>query len=266
MQSGLFVNKAPFGYANLRVDGRSIVQVDPIKATKVRRIFDLYANAGHTLDSLQDRLDSEESSYTDAVRRFPRSKLHEILQDRSYIGEVFYQGQWYPGSHPPLIDRSTWDRVQSRLGGKHNESHEMVFASNLIKCGHCGHAVTGELKTKATRAGEKTYAYYRCARYSQPDHPRLRVSEGDLNDQVTPALTADADSRSENSGLVSEGICGLVPAKKLLIAVPALVSYVGSLPCFTSSRSACLTCAYWGKSTSKYLLARIPSCATKWRE
>ena len=161
VQSGLFVNKAPYGYGNIRVDGRSIVQVEPIKAAKVRRIFDLYANAGHTLDSLQDRLDSEESFYTDAVRRFPRSKLHEILQDRSYIGEVFYQGQWYPGSHPPLIDRSTWDRVQSRLGGKHNESHEMVFASNLIKCGHCGHAVTGELKTKATRAGEKTYAYYR---------------------------------------------------------------------------------------------------------
>src|SRR5690606_20154397 len=43
VQSGLFVGKAPYGYQNVRRDGRSLVETEPQNARKVRRIFDLYA-------------------------------------------------------------------------------------------------------------------------------------------------------------------------------------------------------------------------------
>jgi site-specific DNA recombinase len=83
-----------------------------------------------------------------------------------------------------LIDRGTWDRVQVLLGNKVIRSHEMTYAGELIRCGYCGSTITGELKTKKTRAGEKDYAYYRCSRYNTSGHPRVRLTEGDLDKQV----------------------------------------------------------------------------------
>lgn len=185
VQAGLFPTKAPFGYRNIRVDGRGLVEVDQDNARKVRRIFDLYGFNGHTLDSLIDALDAEAVVYQDSQRRFTRSKLHTILCDRSYIGEIRYRDQWYPGTHEPLIDRGTFERVRVLLGGKGWQSQELLYSGELIKCGICGRPITGEVKTKPRKAGgEHIYRYYRCARYSAKGHPRTRVKEEQFDEQV----------------------------------------------------------------------------------
>src|SRR3954462_10598465 len=91
---------------------------DPDHGRKVRRLFDLYAYHGHTLDSLQDQLANEGIVYTDACPRFPRSKLYSILKDRASLGEVMYQDNWYAGGHAPLVDLATFQRLQVLLGGQ----------------------------------------------------------------------------------------------------------------------------------------------------
>ena len=50
VQSGLFVGKPPFGYRNIRINGRSIVQIHPENAAVVRRAFELgsYGNPGRS--------------------------------------------------------------------------------------------------------------------------------------------------------------------------------------------------------------------------
>jgi len=184
VQSGLFVNRPPFGYRNIRKDGRGLVEVHPENAAKVRRIFELYAFHGHTLDSLARALLAEGLSYRPTSPRFPRSKLFILLTDRSYIGEVKHKGQWLPGSHEPLVDRATWDRVQRLMQQGVYRSHEMTFASELIECGHCGSPITGELKTKQTKFGERQYVYYRCCHYHRGEHPRIRLTGGDLDAQM----------------------------------------------------------------------------------
>ncbi len=57
-------------------------------------------------------------------------------------------------------------------------------ADDLIQCGHCGNTITGEVKTKKIKKGPKDYRYYRCARYNKPGHPRIRLKEADLDEQV----------------------------------------------------------------------------------
>ena len=57
-----------------------------------------------------------------------------------------YRDAWYPGKQEPIIDRPTWNRVQSLLGIGNNQSHTMTYAAGLIQCGHCGHQITGEVK------------------------------------------------------------------------------------------------------------------------
>lgn len=189
VQSGFFVAKAPFGYRNLRIDGRGIVEVHPENGPKVKRIFELYAHHGHTLDTLVEALHREGTIFSPSIPRFARSKLHEILRDRAYIGEVEYKGKWHPGRHTPLVDRFTWDRVQVLLGESKYQSHEMTYAGELIRCAHCGHPISGEVKTKVTKKrGVRRYTYYRCAKYNRGDHPRLRVTEEELDRQMLGLL------------------------------------------------------------------------------
>jgi len=178
VQSGLFVSKSPFGYRNIRINGRSIVEINEENAAVVRRAFELYAYHNHTLDTLGDALLAE------GMPKLPRSKLYAVLTDRAYLGEIKHKGQWHPGTHEPLVDRATWDRVQFLLGQKIYRSHQMTYASELIECGHCGCPITGELKTKTTKSGEREYTYYRCSQYHRVGHPRTRFTEGELDTQM----------------------------------------------------------------------------------
>ena len=60
----------------------------------------------------------------------------------------------------------------------------MTYSGDVIQCGHCGHPITGERKTKRTKSGERVYIYYRCTYYNVPGHPRIRVTEAELDRQL----------------------------------------------------------------------------------
>lgn len=200
VQEGWFVGKAPYGYRNVRREGRCVTEVDPPAAENVKRIYHLYAYEPLTLDALRDRLHADGLTYRQDSPKFTRSKLHAILTDRSYIGEIPFKGQWYPGKQAPLIERSTWDRVQSLLGGHVYHAHQMTFAGEFMTCGHCGRAITGEQVIKRFKTtGERRYVYYRCSGYNAPGHPRHRVPEAELDRQVLELFgrmkVEDADVR-----------------------------------------------------------------------
>ncbi len=181
VQEGWFVGPAPYGYCNVRRDGRSIVEVEPQRAANVRRMFHLYAFDNLTLEGVVKRLTDEGCIYRESSPRFNRTSVHTMLRDRAYIGEIQFRNQWYPGKQEPLIDRSTWERVQALLGGHVQHSHTLTYAGEEIQCGHCGHPITGERKTK--KSG-RVYTYYRCTYYNAVGHPRTRVTEADLDRQV----------------------------------------------------------------------------------
>lgn len=182
VQAGLFVGLAPYGYRNVRIDGRSLVQIEPEQAKRVRYIFELYAHHNCTIDLIVQRLIDEQIIYKDIQPEWTRSKVHKILRDRSYIGEVFYRGEWYPGGHEPLINRTIWNRVRALLGEFIYKAHALTYSGELIRCGHCGYPITGESIIKPQTG--KEYVYYRCAKYNRPGHPRLRLTEANLDEQI----------------------------------------------------------------------------------
>ncbi len=181
-QSGLFVSLTPYGYTNIRIDGRSVVKVDPSAADNVKLVFKLYAYERHTLDMICRRLEEDGISYLPEKPTWTRSKIHNILRDRSYIGELRFQEQWLPGSHPPITDHATFMRVQTLLGDRIYKANELLYAGGLIRCGHCGNLVTGEAVVKKNSG--KTYVYYRCTMYNQPGHPRIRLREQQIDQHV----------------------------------------------------------------------------------
>ena len=184
VESGLFPCKAPYGYRNVRVEGRGLVEVNELPAERVRMIFDLYTRPGQTLDGVVQTMAKLGLAQSETQFEFTRSKVHHILRDRSYIGEILYRGQWLDGTHSPLVDRAKFERVQVLLGGKTYNGHESVYGAGMVRCGHCGRPVVAEVKIKATKAGLKEYRYYRCARYNAKDHPKIRVNENSLDRQV----------------------------------------------------------------------------------
>lgn len=182
---GLFPQKAPYGYENYRKDGRSLVRVHAEHGRTVRRIFELYAYHGCTLDDVFERLVREGFRYTRSKARFTRSKIADILQDRSYIGQIWFKGEWWPGTHDHIVDATTWERVQTfRVRGRY-QAHELLYGGELITCGHCGHTVTGEAVAKKLKGGGvRKHVYYRCAKYTTEDHPRIRLKQAALDEQV----------------------------------------------------------------------------------
>ncbi|MEP0843487.1 MAG: recombinase family protein [Phycisphaerae bacterium] len=184
VQEGWFVGLAPYGYRNVRKDGRGIIEIDPDAAANVKRIFHLYAYENLTLDGVVERINAEGRIWRKSVPKFPRSSIHNILKDRAYIGELLHKGEWYPGKHEPLIDRATWNRVQALLGGHVYHAQTLTYAGQLIQCGHCGHPITGELVKKKAKDGIRQHVYYRCTYYNRKDHPRIRVREADIEAQV----------------------------------------------------------------------------------
>ena len=184
VQEGWFVGKAPYGYRNVRHSGRSVVDIDAPAAANVRRIFQLYAYENQTLEGVVKQLAAEGAVFRESTPRFCRTSIHNMLIDRCYIGEIQFRGQWYPGKQEPLIDRATWDRVQVLLGGHGQTTHTLTYASGWMRCNHCGFCITGERKIKQTKQGERGYNYYRCTQYRTPGHPKVRVTETELDRQV----------------------------------------------------------------------------------
>lgn len=181
---GGFPARCPYGYRNIRINGRATAEVHPENGPKVQRAFELRAYEGLLVPKIVERLYMEGLFYTPSKPRFPETKMYAILHDLSYTGFVKYKLLWHPGLHDSLIDKTTWDLVRVSFGEQSYRSHEMIYADQLIWCGHCGHPITGEEKTKDTKSGPKKYVYYRCGRYQRHGHPRVRLREQELDLQA----------------------------------------------------------------------------------
>ena len=186
IESGLPLGRQ-FGIRLVRVNGRSIVEHDPINAPKVNAHFRVVCVSGPHPGDADQRALRQGIIYTDRSPKFAKSTLHRILHNRIYIGDIQYQGQWYPGKFEPLIDRATFQQVDDKFGTDFKVYHspELTFAGSIITCGHCGHAVTGEKKFKHSPDGTKReYSYYRCTHYAEAGHPRIRLSEKQVDEQL----------------------------------------------------------------------------------
>ncbi len=93
------------------------------EAETIRAIFHLYLKLG-SVSALEEELDRKgirtrrrtyENGRTGGNRAFTRGHLYRLLSSPIYIGHVPHKGKSYPGQHDAIIDRATWDRVQTSL-------------------------------------------------------------------------------------------------------------------------------------------------------
>jgi len=97
--------------------------------------------------------------------------VYKILRNAVYKGVVPYRrtGEEFKGVHEALVDETLWSDCQRILGetvGRRRPKQESTNAmlKGLLKCGHCGGAMTPTYTTK--RKGMR-YSYYRCVSASK---------------------------------------------------------------------------------------------------
>ena len=158
---GEWPTKAPLGYRNVRgADGRSSLQVDPEGAPHVRRFFERFAAGQCSVKQLTRQAAAEGLVNRKSGRPVADSTVHKLLRNPLFKGAFVWEGKSFAGRHEPLVSAELWERVQGVMNGRRrgNEvrgKRGLPFAQ-LLTCGHCGCAVTGE----AQKGGR--YVYYHC--------------------------------------------------------------------------------------------------------
>lgn len=188
-QMGWRPGMPPIGYFNRAFNGVKDIQVDPERAKFVTEMFERVARNGDSGRTIKRWFDSAGMT-TRAGKKVTLSQIYLMLRNSFYYGEFEYplnSGQWYKGSHQPLITKEIFDMVQKQLtlpfvkspwGGK------SITFKGLFKCGSCGSNIIGEEKWRKRKWGDPVqHIYYHCARQMNKC-PEPYISEEKLVKQI----------------------------------------------------------------------------------
>ena len=156
--SGSYPSCAPVGYRNTDGPaGKRIIVSDPDTAPVIAVLFERFATGQYSIKQVVAQLNAEGVNLRG--RKLYSSLAHQILRKRLYMGDFDWDGSTYAGTHEPLVTRQCWERVQELLDARAENKtrkvkHDFAY-TGLVRCGHCGCLLVGELK-------KRQYVYYHC--------------------------------------------------------------------------------------------------------
>ena len=180
IRNGVWPGWAPIGYLN-NPKTRGI-DIDEMKAPKVRKMFELYATGNYTLHSLANWC-KENGLCGNLGKPLVIANIQKNLQNIFYIGLMKYRGEIFEGKHTPLISKKLFDKCQEVMAkrGKVQEVRKNRFAFlGLMKCASCGCSITAEI--------QKGHNYYRCTKKKGPCQERHYLREENLIEQIKSFL------------------------------------------------------------------------------
>ncbi|MBP6965129.1 MAG: recombinase family protein [Armatimonadetes bacterium] len=185
-EQGIWPSCAPIGYINVRCGDKRSIQPDPATAQLVRTLFELYATGRYSLLEVTRKIREDGLAYRKSGNRIQKSLIHKMLTNPLYYGDIYWAGKHYSGTHEPLVSKDLWDTVQETLAEKgrrktRQQKHQWLYRG-LLRCGHCGCALTPEVK-------KAKYTYYHCTGH-KGRCPEKYAREEELTRQFSEALRA----------------------------------------------------------------------------
>lgn len=146
---------APLGYLNDKSKGKGMNEIvkDPDRFKLVKKVWGLMLTGGYSPTKILDIANNKWGFRTVHGKPLSRSGIYRILTNPFYYGWFEYpqrSGNWYKGSHQPMITAQEFDKVQlllGRNGRPRPKTHNFAF-TGLIRCGQCGATVTAEEKNQ----------------------------------------------------------------------------------------------------------------------
>ena len=192
-EMGLYPCQAPTGYMNSKnVDKSCHKELDPERASIIRKMFEKIAYENLTGRQLYYWLKDEIHFTTKNGKQLYLGNLYLILRNHFYYGTFEYpkgSGEWYKGSHEPLISKALFDQVQEKLDIKNTrgngiQTKEFAF-TKLITCKLCGSGITADEKYKTQKNGNvHRYVYYGCCKSVDRNCQSGYINEDQLIDQL----------------------------------------------------------------------------------
>ena len=165
-------SKPPYGYQKVYVqDGaknRPRLEIDPVPASVVRRMFDM-VDSGHSILDIV-RTFNREGISSPTKKRWSKTVVHKMLNRETYTGTMIW-GLDAKDNAPPvrvknafpaIVPEAQFHRVARLMSSRApTEIHPWRVASSyllsgLVKCGGCGHSFCGS----AAKSGR--FFYYVC--------------------------------------------------------------------------------------------------------
>ena len=122
-------------------------------------------------------------------RPLDKGTLYKILNNRTYIGEVVYKDEIYPGEHKAIVSQELWDKVHIILAknrrnrGNFSRNQSPAPLRGIIRCGHCNRS----MRPSQTRKRGVLYRYYVCmtaAKNSYADCPLSSIAAVQIEEAV----------------------------------------------------------------------------------
>ena len=212
-RKGMWMGGVPsIGYD---VVNRQLV-VNDAEAAVVRRIFEEMLTIGSptqiaanlTAEGITTKAWTTQEGQTRSGTRIDKKYLHKLLRNRIYLGELSHKGNWYPGAHPPIIDRALWDKVHAVLAkDSHARSVETKIRSRtdaLLR--GLLYAPSGErmYPTYSSKRGHK-YHYYVSkseSRFGAPGKSFARLPAPEIEAAVVAQIRTVLTSPESDAAVV----------------------------------------------------------------
>ena len=182
LEQGEWPAKAPFGYKNVVIDGKKWIEPDEYEKIIVRKIYEWYSVAGHSMNTIKDMVKKEY-----ALPKFSKGMVDKILKNKFCIGIMeaeSFPNRQFPHKYERIISKETFEKVQEVKASYNKRNSKTAYNKTksmyqgLIRCAVCGCAITPEPIKK------NMYKYYRCTQYHYK-HDAKYIEEKELTKQFS---------------------------------------------------------------------------------
>ena len=158
---GGWPHRVPRGYLRTKTEEGSAIEIHPQEGPLMKRAFRLYATGSYSVKALADYL-AREGMVSRAGGPIPHAHLRRLLANPFYAGVVKWHEMECPGTHPSLIDRELFDKVQAVIGRRF--ANPGPNGSVLPGFPLRGIALCSSCRGRMTCERHGTSLYYRCSR------------------------------------------------------------------------------------------------------
>jgi len=176
-------DRIPIGYDY--VDGMLVR--NPYEASLVKQVFRLYIE-GYSPKMIASRLNSE--GRTHRYGSWSESTVRNVLRRRTYIGEIMYAGEWYPGRHEPIISQEVFEKAQKVRLLKHDQycsrnirpGKAGSYLAGFLVCAQCGARYGKNKSASRTKNGIRYYDKYTC--YSRSKKTKHLIKDPSCKNKI----------------------------------------------------------------------------------
>jgi len=172
-RKGKWVGGNPVLGYDVHPDGGALL-VNEGESVHVRAIFGLYLELGSLLPVVEElarrgwllKQWTTRDGKIAGGKPFARARLHQLLTNITYTGQVRHRGEVYPGEHAAIVDAELWEKVQARLkanapgSGRGLRNKYGALLKGIVRCATCN---VGMVHTY-TQKDARLYRYYVCVK------------------------------------------------------------------------------------------------------